>query len=733
MRHALKYCAIALLLLLAAVNVALFASIRAGGYEEAVTNYLNQGRSFTISEINPDRSTQVEGYLIGKVIQNEAALIRADDKLSAVDGSANGTHLGLLADPKNLSHLPELNYLGINILDTENMTSLLASERGKTLGLYTVEENTLQKLPEVTFGPNLSMGKFSDMVEETDTINGQYFLYGFSETDFNDFLQELSAISGISQENLLNPLSGGNQSTSLWPIFILTSLLAVSALLTLLLFIYITQGAKELGTYLILGWSKTNYLLSIAKPLAYTFIPAALLTALGSWLTLKDFGLSLTMLPRLLHPLLLTVGIAIASFLLSSLPLLGMKPIHAVRGYRPQKLFVALLALGFVATTAGLYTISSYLDGPIKEVEKMTEVQQEWDGVADQYILYSQTTGSDSASFTGQSTDLAEDFYAWYASIENEDGVSLVNTYHADQKILQTWRDLGEDAPDREFWYMAASPSYLKKIGIEIPSATIQRSEAGEQVFLLPEHFSSQDKSSLTKWLEQEAQRKGKVEQNIGTAFTQNPRTYVEDYSLNDKIFTWNTDPEKDFLSSDVVIYVATSANMTYFESESLASSGLADSYVKLSEQAVQKYTSQSYLEGFGLDDNKPVFISSQSFVAGLQKSIYQYLQLFGTVTLLFGLIVILALAAFINLYSLLFRAQIAISRLLGHPLWSSFKLAFLLVILVNIIGFAAMVIFRSNVGLLIALLMLVGQPVLLYMLSRKFAYSHMVSLIKES
>lgn len=733
MRHTLKYCASALLLLLAVVNVALFASIRADGYEEAVTSYLNQGRSFTISEINPNHNAQVEGYLSKKVIQNQAVLIRADDKLSAVDGSTNGTHLGLLATSDTLRQLPELNYLGVNILDTENMTHLLASDRGKTLGLYTVEENTLHKLPEVIFGPSLSVGKFSDMVEETGTINGRYFLYGFSEADFNNFLQELSAVSGISQENLLNPLSGSNQSTSLWPIFILISLLAVSTLLTLVLFIYITQGSSELGTYLILGWSKTDYLLTVARPLMYTLIPATLLTVFGSWLTLKDFGVSLAMLPSLLYPLMLAVGIAIASFLLSSLSLLGMKPIHAVRGYRPQKLFVALLALGFITTTAGLYTISSYLDGPIKELEKMTEVQKEWDSVADQHILYSQTTGSDSTSFTGQSTGLAEDFYSWYASIENEDGVYLVNTYHADQNILQTWRDLGEDAPQREFWYMAASPSYLKKIGIEIPSTTLLRAESGEQVFLLPDHFSPQDKSSLTKWLEQEAQRKGKAEQNIVTAFTQNPRTYVEDYSTDSEIFTWNDNPQKDFLSTDVVIYIATAANMTYFESESLASSGLADSYVKLSDEAVQKYTSQSYLEGFGLDDNKPSFISSQSFVAGLQKSIYGYLQIFGTVTLLFGLIVIFALAAFINLYSLLFRNQIAVSRLLGHSLRYSFRPAFLLVILVNAIGLLAMIIFRSNIGFLISLLMLVGQPALLYILSKKFAYSHMVSLIKES
>ncbi|MDY6051221.1 MAG: hypothetical protein SPI83_02255 [Rothia sp. (in: high G+C Gram-positive bacteria)] len=733
MPHALKYCVSALLLLLAIVNVALFSVIRADGYEKAITNYLDQGRSFTISDLSSDQVAQVERYLNEKILQEQAALIRADKKLSAADGSADGTHLGLLADPNNLSKLPELNYLGVSILNTENMASLLVSNQGKTLGLYTVEENTLQELPEVIFGPNLSVGKLSDMVEETDTINGQYFLYGFSEDDFHVFLQELSAISGISQDKLLNPLSGSNQSTSLLPIFILISLLSVSALFTLVLFVYITQGTKELGAYLILGWSKTNYLINLAKPIVYTFIPASLLTALGNWFTVKDFGVNLAMLPGMIYPLMLTIGITITSFFLSSLPVLGVKPIHAVRGYKPQKVFAVLLALGFMTTTVGLYATASFLDAPLKEVNKIATVQKEWDSVADQYILYSQATGSDSVSFTGQSTDLAEDFYEWYTSIEKENGVSLVNTYYIDQELLQQWKALGEETPNREFWYMAASPSYLYKIGIEIPPATLQRAETGEQVFLLPKHFSSQDKSSLTNWLEQEAQRKGNAEQNITTAFTQNPRTYVEDYSLDSEIFTWSTDPEKEFLSSDVVIYVATAANMTYFETESLVASGLADSYIKLSDEAVQKYTSQSYLERFDLDDNQPIFISSKSFVAGLQKSIYQYLQFFGTITLLLGLIVIFALIAFAMLYSLIFRNYIAVSRLLGHSLWSSFRLTFLLVILINMLGLVAMIVIGSRVGSLVSLLMLAGQPALLYMLSRKFAYSHMVSLIKES
>ncbi|MFW0169848.1 hypothetical protein [Rothia sp. P4278] len=733
MRHTLKYCACALVLLLAVASAALFALVRADAYTATLEGYLAEGKHFTLSGVSSGNTAVVQSYLETETTRRQAFLVRADDKLSAVDGSAAGTHWGVLADRAHLTSVPELDYLGISILNRENLTELLAAEEGKTLGLYKVSEDTLETLPEVTFAPGFSLGKLSDLVEETGTINGSYTVYGLGEEEFADFVSGLSTLTGSSEENLLTPLSGHAKDAGLLPVFVTLAVLSLALLLTLVFFIYVTQGAKELGTYLILGWSKTDYLINLFKPILYCLLPALLITLFGSWLTLHSFGFSVEMLPALFYPFGATVFITVLSFLLSSLVVIGMKPIHAVRGYTPQKLFAFMLAGAFVATSAGLYITASYLDGPLKEVEKTATVQREWGRVADEYILYSQSAGSDSTSFTGQSTEYAADFYRWYASIENESGVSLVNTYYVDQQLLQQWRELGEEVPTREFWYMAASPSYLQKIGLQIPAETLERAEAGQQVFLLPDHFNQEDLASISGWLKAEALRKGQAEQDISTPFTQNPVSYLDSYSPGEGLFTWSADPRQDFRSRDVVIYVATAANMTYFESESLAASGLADSYVKLSEEAVNQYTSAAYLSRYGLADNQPVFISSESFVAGLQKSLRQYLQLFGTVTLLLVLLVAVALSAFTGIYSLLNRNKIAVLRLLGHSLLASFKPAYLLVILTNLGGLAVMVLASSQVGIILALIMLLGQPVLLYLLAQKFAYSNMVSLIKES
>lgn len=734
MRLTLKYSACALVVLLAVAVTVLFAVVRADSYGKAIDSYLAEGQQFTISDVSPEQTGAVQAYLQAKITEQQAVLFRADDKLSGVDGSVNGIHLGVLADPTHLEHLPELDYLGTSLFTHESLATLLTSERGKTLGLYKVSEDTLSWVPEVSFAPGLSLGKMTDMIETTGTVNGRYTVYGFDEQERADFLRGLSAVTGNSEEQLLHPLSGGTKDAGLLPVFSVIAVLVISGLLTLVFFIHITQGVRELGTYLILGWAKTDYLILIFKPVFYCMFLGLAITGYGGWITLHGFSFSPGVFFSLIYPFALTVCIVLISFLLSSLVIVGMKPIHAVRGYTPQKLFTTLLALAFIAISAGLYVAASYLDGPLREVSKMAKVQEEWGNVADQYILYSQSAGADSVSFSGQSTNYAADFYRWYSSIENEDGVSLVNTYYVDHAVLEQWAALGEEVPNREFWYMAASPSYLQSVGVQLSEDTLRRVEDGQQVFLIPEYFATDEQSSVSRWAQADALRRGQAEQDISTAFTRDPVITVESYVADDEgLFTWNTDSQRDFRSRDVVIYVATSANMTYFESESLAASGLEDSYVKLSSQAVEKYASATYLSQYGLEDNHPVFISSQSFVAGLQKSISQFIQLFGVVVLLLGLLTAFALASLMNIYSLLNSKSISVRRLLGHPLWRLFKPAYLLVIMVNFIGLVSMALAVSRVGLLVALIMLIVQPVLLYLLARKFAYANMVSLIKES
>ncbi len=733
MRTVLKYCSCALVLLLAASFVLLLALNRSQHYEDTLDQYLTAGENFTLADIPQDKTQQVQAYLQSQLSQHQAVLIRADDKFSALDGGAGSIHLGIMADPAALASLPDLSYLGNNLLNQDKLSLLLEAGQGKTLGLYQVEADVLEQLPQERFGPSLSVGKLSDLVENTGTINGSYSLYGLDQQQNTAFFAGLAEVTQKSKEDLLRSAAESNTVDSLLPQLMLFAGLGLSALLCLVFLIYLSLGAKELGTHLILGWSKTDYFTKLLLPIFCSLVLALLISLAGSWLTVSNMSLTLELLMHMLYPFALTVCVTGLAFALACLVLVGMQPIHALAGYRPQKLFTVLLALAFLGSSAGLYTAAAYLETPLREMQNLTKVKQEWRQVADQHILYSQQTGEDAASFSGQSSSYVTDFYSWYRSIEDQEGVSLVNTYYVSQQLLAHWRSLGEQVPNREFWYMAASPSYLQQVGITVPEDAVNRAKSGQQVFLLPQHFSQNDQESIASWAQNNAVRRGKAEQSISTAFTQDPVTATANYNAAAGLFTWNSEPGQDFRSQDVLIYLATTANMTYFESESLAATGLGNSYVKLSSAAAERYTASTYLASYNLADNQPVFESSATFVAGLQKSIQDYLQICGLLMGFLGLLAVGALLSFTSIYSLLNHNKIAVLRFLGHPLGASYKPAFLLISATNLVALGVLTLIGSQLGMLVSLGFLLIQYLLLYLVARRFADANTVSLIKES
>ncbi len=44
----------------------------------------------------------------------------------------------------------------------------------------------------------------------------------------------------------------------------------------------------------------------------------------------------------------------------------------------------------------------------------------------------------------------------------------------------------GTDTTLEPFWYLAASPSYLKQVGADVPAELVDKAEQGTRVYLLP-------------------------------------------------------------------------------------------------------------------------------------------------------------------------------------------------------------------------------------------------------
>lgn len=68
----------------------------------------------------------------------------------------------------------------------------------------------------------------------------------------------------------------------------------------------------------------------------------------------------------------------------------------------------------------------------------------------------------------GDYDEFYKDSYNWYKSIENENGVHLVNTSYYSDEVLNIWKEnkIYNTIPDNAFWYYTVSPSYLKQMNI---------------------------------------------------------------------------------------------------------------------------------------------------------------------------------------------------------------------------------------------------------------------------
>lgn len=88
----------------------------------------------------------------------------------------------------------------------------------------------------------------------------------------------------------------------------------------------------------------------------------------------------------------------------------------------------------------------------------------------------------------------------------------------------------------------------------------------------------------------------------IKTAFTENKEVKIIRYTPNGSYFTWQSDKGQPVTDDAPVIYVCTSENMKYFESESLIATGI-NSYIKfINKETMEKYTNANILKKYNMN-----------------------------------------------------------------------------------------------------------------------------------
>ena len=188
------------------------------------------------------------------------------------------------------------------------------------------------------------------------------------------------------------------------------------------------------------------------------------------------------------------------------------------------------------------------------------------------------------------------DVYNWYKSIEGEDGVYILHSDHYTEDLLDSWRahKIYDNVPEKGFWYFAVSENYLRDRGYALSEEDSEWIHSGGRLYLLPGSMPEEELEVMKEYLKEEALYGLTGDPMIRTVFELDPKIEYRIYSFDGTLET-----EEDGEINDPVIFVCSSENMKFFESESLIATGKRDSYIKLTKDAYERFIKNGFPEEF--------------------------------------------------------------------------------------------------------------------------------------
>jgi hypothetical protein len=407
------------------------------------------------------------------------------------------------------------------------------------------------------------------------------------------------------------------------------------------------------------------------------------------------------------------VMVVLVSWGVSIVPLATVHPVDAICGRYSRRGFYALAVSVYLLCTVAIFGACLYIDQPLDMYAALVHTRTVWSEYKDWYVV--RDFSLDGSHFTGDPMSLSKDMYAWYASHESDEDVYLVNTTYFDATAITAYmRGSSDDMPE-PFWYLAASPSYLEQVGIDVPSDVIERAEHGERVYLLPETLDASEAEAVKSLL---VSARKVSDSNIVTAFMENPQYEFITYDSNRELFTWSAGADQPTTASGFVIGVITAENMVPFESESLVASGLDSGYVKLGNSAASRLLGDDGAASLG-KSLAVRFATVENYISGLQKSLMDLFALFGMVLFLLMATASVVVACIVGIVNQVSAREISVKYVLGFGVWELYRREVLFVNASTMAGIVISAILRCNAGLLVGAALLCISNLAILIMSR--------------
>lgn len=556
-------------------------------------------------------------------------------------------------------------------------------------------------LPSVRSGLYFRVDKISD----GGSLGDSCAFFGLSDVDFRNLVDDLSSAMGVDSETLTMRMSGSSSEIGLLYLFCAGAFVLLALVLCLLMVTRSLLELKTLGVHLMLGWSKTDFGSELLAPLALQMLVVMPIGLLGALATLDGFSINAAFAGFALASVLPAVVVVLLAAVVAVLPLVSVKPVEAIHGRYSQRGFYVLTAAVYLVCLIAVFAGCLYIDQPITLYANLARTRSAWSEYEGWYVVRDFTLGDN--HFSGNPMNFAKEMYDWYAEHEHDDGVYLVKASRYEAVSMQAYT--GADSALEPFWYLAASPSYLEEIGLDVPADLIEKAERGACVCLLPESLSASEAEEMKEFF---VASRRVYDSDIVTAFMENPEYEFATYDASEELFTWSTDSELPTTSSGFVVAILTAENMVPFESESLVATGLENSYVMLDERAASTL----------LDDDKADlggsisvrFAEVGNYIDGLQKSIGELMALFSVVLVILVVTAAVMVACLIDVVNRVSAREISVKYVLGFGTWELYRREILFVSVTALVGVAVSALLRSNAGMIVGLAILIMSNIVI-------------------
>lgn len=696
-------------------------------YQQSWQSYNHHSGTVTVylQKLTEEQSQDVFNYFLE---QSDLSIWTKRSESSDTGEGLNRIYIDILGSSAGFS---DFESTGKIVVSQQQFANLLShSDNSMTIGLDKGSNNMLYELPDLLFSTPVVIERLDYTFQNTNTINGIYHINGLHDAVSRDnFLFNLSKMSGISVEDLTKESFGSSTDQGIWGIILAISILVNAFILLILFLICVLQSFKHFGTLILLGWDRKKLWSAFFKNSLLFSIYIIPIITLCSWLLSgwSSFGLSSFIL--VFAGVSLSVLLLLFIFIIPTIIVYSVSPLAAIHKRLPMKPLMVTCLLFYTLVAGLLIAVSYSLDAPMNQFIDNMKVSREWKNVEDMYVISSFVEGDDVGTYAGTTNSLERSMYNFYQRISKLPGVYIAQGQFLNQESLDAVYGTYQHVPKKPFWYLKFSYNYLQDLGIPLSDEELLEMRNGTRLYLLPNTLNTEELEVMKAYLQESVTVKPG---DLQTNFTENPKFMFKVYQPSRPIFTWSDSISYGTTSENPVIFVSTPENLYFMESANLVVSGYNGLLKIRDRNTMEQVVSVLETEFPDLTDNRLSFTTVKNFINGLQKDLSYTFYLFGTIIAIIIITMMAIFWSFVLMYRLLFKEKLYVQYFMGFSPWKRYIGVLSFIISFSVMELIVSILVGSKLGVFMTLATFAFQIMLLYFsLFRKEGES-IIQLFKE-